>query len=227
MIQKITQNNWNFWTANLIMRAKKLLTSRQIFRYAVPARTVTKKHWRKLNNLLIFIFKTCTILVCRFWYYVYSIRLMTCFISTADPGTNINSPLLAEHATLIIHTVFDSFRSIFVNVSVQRACPKMSRIPDPAFGGRINRPLGCLLSNQWVFKLTSKYPGSGMFLVLSLLLYVQRASVCVFSGMFNVIAVFWLRASLEKSAFSCHWLQLLISAGNSVSFFTVKQSKNI
>ena len=27
------------------MRAKKLLTSRQIFRYAVPARTVTKKHW--------------------------------------------------------------------------------------------------------------------------------------------------------------------------------------
>ena len=45
MIQKITQNNWNFWTVNLIMRAKKLLTSRQIFRYAVPARTVTKKHW--------------------------------------------------------------------------------------------------------------------------------------------------------------------------------------
>ena len=27
------------------MRAKKLLTSRKIFRYAVPARTVTKKHW--------------------------------------------------------------------------------------------------------------------------------------------------------------------------------------
>jgi len=44
MIQKITQNNWNFGTVNLIMRAKKLLTSRQIFRYAVPARTVTKKH---------------------------------------------------------------------------------------------------------------------------------------------------------------------------------------
>ena len=43
MIQKITQNNWNFWTVNLIMRAKKLLTSLQIFRYAVPARTVTKK----------------------------------------------------------------------------------------------------------------------------------------------------------------------------------------
>ena len=37
MIQKITQNNWNFWTVNLIMRAKKLLTSRQIFRYAVPS----------------------------------------------------------------------------------------------------------------------------------------------------------------------------------------------
>ena len=43
MIQKITQNNWNFWTVNLIMRAKKLLTSRQIFRYAVLARTVPKK----------------------------------------------------------------------------------------------------------------------------------------------------------------------------------------
>jgi len=27
------------------MQAKKLLSSRQIFRYAVPARTVTKKHW--------------------------------------------------------------------------------------------------------------------------------------------------------------------------------------
>ena len=44
MIQKITQNNWNVLTVNLIMGAKKLLTSRQIFRYAVPARTVTKKH---------------------------------------------------------------------------------------------------------------------------------------------------------------------------------------
>ena len=44
MIQKITQNNWNFWTVNLIMWATKLLSSRQIFRYAVPARTVTKKH---------------------------------------------------------------------------------------------------------------------------------------------------------------------------------------
>ena len=42
MIQKITQTNWNFGTVNLIMRAKKLLTSRQIFRYAVPAGTVTK-----------------------------------------------------------------------------------------------------------------------------------------------------------------------------------------
>ena len=44
MIQKISQNNWNFWTVNLIMRTKKLLTSRQIFRYAIPAHTVTKKH---------------------------------------------------------------------------------------------------------------------------------------------------------------------------------------
>jgi len=33
------------------MRAKKLLTSRQIFRYAVPARTVTKKHWWKETHM--------------------------------------------------------------------------------------------------------------------------------------------------------------------------------
>jgi len=39
-IQKITQNSRNFWTVNLIMRAEKLLTGRQIFRYAVPARLV-------------------------------------------------------------------------------------------------------------------------------------------------------------------------------------------
>ena len=42
MIQKITQNNGNFWTVTLFCE-QKLLTSRQIFRYAVPARTVTKK----------------------------------------------------------------------------------------------------------------------------------------------------------------------------------------
>jgi len=51
MIQKITQNNWNFWTVNLIMRAKKLSTSHQIFRYAVPARTVTKKHWLQASEM--------------------------------------------------------------------------------------------------------------------------------------------------------------------------------
>jgi len=54
MIQKITQNNWNSWTVNLIMQAKKLLTSRQIFRYAVPARTVTKKHCCNLRlNVIV------------------------------------------------------------------------------------------------------------------------------------------------------------------------------
>ena len=57
LIQKITQNSWNFWTVNLIIRAKKLLSSRQIFRYAVPARTVTKnalhfclRHYRSIFN---------------------------------------------------------------------------------------------------------------------------------------------------------------------------------
>ena len=39
------------------MRAKKLLTSRQIFRYAVPARTVTKKalvlpFWYRLTRVV-------------------------------------------------------------------------------------------------------------------------------------------------------------------------------
>jgi len=52
MIQKITQNSWNFWTVNFIMRAKKLLTSHQIFRYAVPARTVTKKALSTINLLI-------------------------------------------------------------------------------------------------------------------------------------------------------------------------------
>ena len=33
------------------MRAKKLLTSHQIFRYAVPARTVTKKALLVINQL--------------------------------------------------------------------------------------------------------------------------------------------------------------------------------
>jgi len=68
MIQKITQNNWNFWTVNLIMRAKKLLTSRQIFRYAVPARTVTKKHClRTSDNLQQYANLPCGIL-CRCSY---------------------------------------------------------------------------------------------------------------------------------------------------------------
>ena len=34
----------------VIVFCQKLLTSRQIFRYAVPARTVTKKHWYKRNS---------------------------------------------------------------------------------------------------------------------------------------------------------------------------------
>jgi len=31
MIQKITQNNWNFWTVNLIMRAKKIVNQSSDF----------------------------------------------------------------------------------------------------------------------------------------------------------------------------------------------------
>ena len=45
-IQKIIQNNWNFWTVNLIMQAKKLLTI--VVRFSgTPYRLVPsqKKHW--------------------------------------------------------------------------------------------------------------------------------------------------------------------------------------
>ena len=31
MIQKITQNNWNFWIVNLIMRAKKIVNQSSDF----------------------------------------------------------------------------------------------------------------------------------------------------------------------------------------------------
>ena len=31
MIQKIIQNNWNFWTVNLIMRAKKIVNQSSDF----------------------------------------------------------------------------------------------------------------------------------------------------------------------------------------------------
>jgi len=48
MIQKITQNNGN--EQSTLLCKQKLLTSRQIFRYAVPAHTVTKKHWIIHNN---------------------------------------------------------------------------------------------------------------------------------------------------------------------------------
>ena len=46
MIQKITQNNWNFWTVNLIMQAKKIVIQSSDF----PVRCTgsyrhKKKHW--------------------------------------------------------------------------------------------------------------------------------------------------------------------------------------
>ena len=52
MTQKITQNNWNFWSVNFIMRAKKIVNQSSDFpvAYAVPARTVTKKHWVWVNS---------------------------------------------------------------------------------------------------------------------------------------------------------------------------------
>ena len=47
MIQKITQNNWNFWTVNLIMRAKKIVNQSSDF----PVRhTGSYRHKKALSS---------------------------------------------------------------------------------------------------------------------------------------------------------------------------------
>jgi len=59
MIQKITQNNWNFWTVNLIMWAKKVLS-----RFSgTPYRLVLsqKKHW-SYHCISITLLKALTLL---------------------------------------------------------------------------------------------------------------------------------------------------------------------
>ena len=45
---------------------QKLLTSRQIFRYAVPARTVTIKHWQQSFESFVFIL--LTVFLAAYWY---------------------------------------------------------------------------------------------------------------------------------------------------------------
>jgi len=45
MIQKDYSEQLEFLNSQPYYASKKLLPSRQIFRYAVSARTVTKKHW--------------------------------------------------------------------------------------------------------------------------------------------------------------------------------------
>ena len=49
MIQKITQNNWNFWTANHIMRAKKTVNQSSDF---PVRRTGSYRHKKALPILL-------------------------------------------------------------------------------------------------------------------------------------------------------------------------------
>jgi len=49
MIQKITQNNWNFWTVNLIMRAKKIVI--QLSDFPVR-RTSSYRHKKALTMVL-------------------------------------------------------------------------------------------------------------------------------------------------------------------------------
>jgi len=43
MIQKITQNNWNFWRVNLIMRAKKIVNQSS----DIPVRRTGLYHHKK------------------------------------------------------------------------------------------------------------------------------------------------------------------------------------
>ena len=44
MIQKITQNNWNFWTVDLIMRAKKIVNQSSDFPVRRTGSYRHKKH---------------------------------------------------------------------------------------------------------------------------------------------------------------------------------------
>jgi len=77
------------------MRTKKLLTSRQIFRYAVPARTVTKKALDKIN--------------------IISRKIVRYFVNWA-PGQENSGPLArhentenGEYGKLFVHSRFKTF----------------------------------------------------------------------------------------------------------------------
>jgi len=49
MIQKITQNNWNFWTVNLIIRAKKIVNQSSDF----PVRRISSyRHKKALHSTI-------------------------------------------------------------------------------------------------------------------------------------------------------------------------------
>ena len=60
MIQKITQNNWNFWTVNLIMRAKKIVNHSSDF---PVRRTGLYRHKKALHNILWHTVSACTYFV--------------------------------------------------------------------------------------------------------------------------------------------------------------------
>jgi len=47
MIQKITENNWNFWTVDLIMRAKKIVNQSSDF----PVRRIYTGSYRHKKAL--------------------------------------------------------------------------------------------------------------------------------------------------------------------------------
>jgi len=51
MIQKITQNNWNFWTVNLIMRANKIVNQSSDFSVR---RTGSYRHKKALQTPLTY-----------------------------------------------------------------------------------------------------------------------------------------------------------------------------
>jgi len=76
------------------MRAKKLLSSRQIFRYAVPARTDTKKH---CNTLSVYaLFHICY----RHYCCVSETVSMVVFSSVYSTGLSISSCPLSTSSLL-------------------------------------------------------------------------------------------------------------------------------
>jgi len=83
MIQKITQNNWNFWTVNLIMRAKKIVNHSSDFpvrrtgsyrhKKALPLRDTVTRRFSKMHVAENF-FKTSRLFLASLHYNYVNIH---------------------------------------------------------------------------------------------------------------------------------------------------------